>query len=73
MTEQDIRTSYVVVLEQELLDNIVTSGPHESLESAYAWLKAHGVFDPKNGLIGHVYSDGEAVIGRWEIHRIFGG
>jgi hypothetical protein len=63
---------YVVVLEQFLLGATVSSDPHRTLDSAYSWLKAHGVFDPKSALIGHLYSDGEAVIGRWEIRRVVG-
>lgn len=66
------RCTYVVVLEQNLLGQTVSSEPHDSLDSARAWLKAYGVFDDKAELIGDVYSDGAAVIGRWEIRRVFG-
>lgn len=67
------RCTYVVVLEQELLGRTVSSEPHSTLESARAWLKAFGVFDDKDDLLGDVYSDGGAVIGRWEIRRVYGG
>jgi hypothetical protein len=65
--------TFTVVLTQHLVGTTVTSDPFPTLDGAYSWLKAHGVNDPKDAIIGEVYSDGSAVIGRWEILRVIGG
>ena len=62
-----------VVLKQNLNGTTVVSDPFDGLDSAYAWLKAYGVANPKDSLTGEVHSDGSAVIGSWEIRRIIGG
>jgi len=66
------RSRYRVVLEQSLNGTTVVSDPFDVLDGAYAWLKAYGVVNPKDSLIGEVHSDGSAVIGNWEIRRIIG-